>query len=281
MTTIGEKLAHGERSLAAVTETPRLDAEILLCESLALTRPQLLARLSEVVEATRYQSLLDRRAAHEPIAYILGEWEFYSLPLYVTPPLLVPRPETEHLVDRALRFIGDDSCRVLDLCTGTGCVAVAIAKNAPHTHVTASDINPTAVQVTERNAVRNDVHDRMSFWEGDLFDPFTTSSEPFDVISANPPYVEDGDWESLDPVIRLYEDPRALKAGVDGLDLVRRLSANAQRYLREGGLLAMEIGDGQAEAARAIVEEHQYDNIEFEPDLAGTKRILLAQKPNK
>jgi len=281
MTTIGEKLAHGERSLANVTETPRLDAEILLCDALSLTRPQLLARLTEAVEAPRFQSLLDRRAAHEPIAYILGEWEFYSLPLYVTPPLLVPRPETEHLVDRVLRFIGNDSCHVLDLCTGTGCAAVAIAKNAPQAHVTATDINPTAIQIAERNAVRHDVRDRISFSQGDLFDPLAAPTASFDIISANPPYVEDGDWDSLAPVIRLYEDPRALKAGADGLDLVRRIAASAQAYLRDGGLLAMEIGAGQAAAARAIVEEHQYDNIEFEPDLAGIERVLLAQKPNR
>lgn len=279
--TVGEWLAYGEQSLAAVTETPRLDAEILLCEALALTRVQLLSRLPESVDPSRFQALLDRRAAHEPIAYILGEWEFYSLPLYVTPPLLVPRPETEHLVDRVLQFIGNDSASVLDLCTGTGCIAVAVAKHAINTHVTASDISPIAIDVAERNAARHDLLNRMSFDEGDLFDAIASTENRFDVISANPPYVEDGDWDSLDPVIRLYEDPGALRAGADGLDVVRRIAAEAQCHLRDGGLLAVEIGAGQAHATRAIVQEHGYDNIEFQPDLAGIERILLAQKPNQ
>ncbi len=279
MTTVGEWLAHGEQSLGAVTETPRLDAEILLCESLSFTRPQLLARLSDPAEPESYQALLDRRAAHEPIAYILGEWEFYSLPLFVTPPLLVPRPETEHLVDRVLRFIGNERARVLDLCTGTGCVAISVAKNAPTAHVVASDISPIAIEVAERNAARHEVDDRMSFRQGDLFDVLDQAVEPFDVVCANPPYVEAGEWDALDPVIRLYEDPGALKAGVDGLDFIRRIAASAPVHLREGGLLAMEIGAGQADAARAIVQEHGYQNVEFEPDLAGIERILLAQKP--
>lgn len=281
MTTIGEWLAHGARALAGVTETPRLDTEILLAEALALTRPQLLARLSETVEASRFQALLDRRAAHEPIAYILGEWEFYSLPLYVRPPLLVPRPETEHLVDRVLQFIGNEDARVLDLCTGTGCVAVSVAKNAPAAHVTAADVNGIAIEVAERNAVRHGVINRIRFAEGDLFSALDEPEGPFDVVCANPPYVEEEDWEKLEPVIRLYEDPGALKAGADGLDVVRRIAGQAQDFLREGGLLALEIGAGQARAARAIVEGYRYDNIEFEPDLAGIERILLAQKPSR
>ncbi len=280
MKTIGEWLAWGEHSLSAVTETPRLDAEILLCEALSFTRAQLLARLSDPSEASGFQTLLDRRAAHEPIAYILGEWEFFSLPLFVVPPLLVPRPETEHLVERALQFLGREPSHVLDLCTGTGCVAIAIAQNAPHARVTATDINAVAIDTAQRNAERHGILERMTFAHGDLFDALD-SETPFDLISANPPYVEDGDWETLDPVIRLYEDPGALKAGSDGLDVVRRIAAGAQSWLKPGGLLAMEIGAGQAASARAIVEAHAYENIEFEPDLAGIERILLAQKPQR
>jgi release factor glutamine methyltransferase len=279
MTTIGEWLAHGERALADVTETPRLDAEILLAEALALTRPQLLARLSDEAEATRYQSYLDRRAAHEPIGYILGEWEFFSLALYVQPPLLVPRPETEHLVERVLQFVGNDTATVLDLCTGTGCVAVAIAKNAPSTHVIATDINPIAIETAERNAVRHGVADRVTVQAGDLFDAIEV--QPFDVVCSNPPYVADAEWDDLDPVIRLYEDPGALKAGADGLEFVRRIAAQACDYLRDDGLLALEIGAGQAAPARAIVDTHGYENIEFQPDLAGIERVLLAQKPRR
>ena len=276
MITLGERLANAARVLDHVTETPRLDAEILLAHALGIPRASLLARLRESLEAPEFEALLARRLAHEPIAYILGEWEFFGLQLAVEPPLLVPRPETEHLVEVVLGFAGQQPVRVLDLCTGTGCVAVAVAHNAPEAQVLATDVNPRALAVAKANADRHGVSDRVAFALGDLFAALSHDAPLFDVVCANPPYVEDGAWDSLPPVVRLHEDPVALLAGSDGLDIVRRLASEATAYLRSGGLLAFEIGMGQYESVGEILSENGYEGVEVRNDLAGIERIVSA-----
>jgi release factor glutamine methyltransferase len=279
MTTLGERLANAARALENVTETPRLDAEILLAHALGIPRASLLARLRESREAPEFESMLSRRLAHEPIAYILGEWEFFGLQLTVEPPLLVPRPETEHLVEVVLEFAGQRPARVLDLCTGTGCVAVAVAHNAPKAQVLATDVNSHALAVATANAARHGVSDRIVFAQGDLLAALNRDEPQFDVVCANPPYVEDGAWDGLPPVIRLHEDRGALLAGPDGLDIVRRLASEAMAYLRSGGLLAFEIGMGQYEAVCKLLLEDGYEAVGVRNDLAGIERIVSARKP--
>ncbi len=273
MPTVAEALQDAEARLAQASDSPRLDAELLLAHALKTTRGQLFARRPDAIDAKVFEGCLARRLAGEPIAYILGTWEFFSIELAVEPPMLVPRPETEHLVEAVLAFIGDRSVRVLDLCTGTGCVALAIAKNAPRATVVAADINPAAVALARRNVAQHALADRVSVVEGDLFAALSPGESMFDAICANPPYVAEGEWEGLSDTIRKYEDPCALVSGPEGLDCIWRIVSQAPRYLRPGGLLALEMGQGQAEKVRALLAGAGFSSIKIINDLAGIPRI--------
>ena len=275
------RLATATRLLTPVTETPRLDAEILLAHALGLSRTQLLARLQETADLPSFEVLLQRRLECEPIAYILGEWEFFSLDFEVTPPLLVPRPETEHLVETVIEFVGETPARLFEIGVGTGCVSISIAKHLKHCRILGSDINPVALEVATRNAERHGVTDRFLCRSGSLFDVLTPEEGSLDVVFSNPPYVAEGEWDTLPPVIRRHEDPKALLAGTDGLDIVRTIIIQAQNWLRAGGLLAMEIGDTQHEAVRDFLTLHAYTDIRFVNDLAGIPRIACACKIDK
>jgi len=278
MPSLAQRLADAANRLAAVTETPRLDAEILLAHALGISRAGLLARLTESLEVEGFDAMLERRLAFEPIAYILGEWEFYSLDFEVAPPVLVPRPETEHLVEVVLEEISDKSLRVLELCTGSGCVAVAIAGNAPHCRIVATDSNARALQVARRNAARHGVSGRVAFVCMDLYAGLGAESALFEAVCANPPYVEEGAWPELSPVIRRHEDPHALLAGKDGLAVIRRIIAGAGRVLAPGGLLAFEIGMGQYDRVSSLLGEGGYEDVRCRRDLSGVKRIAVARR---
>ncbi len=277
MRTVAELLAEATRRLEPVTETPRLDAEILLSHALGLTRSKLLARLSEPVDCAAFEPLLRRRIAHEPIAYIVGHWEFFSLDFLARPPVFVPRPETEHLVEVVIEFINERALRVLEVGTGAGCVAVTIGRNAPECTVVATDILPEAVALARENAERLGVKN-IEFYQGDLFEALPPSTEPFDVICWNPPYVEDDAWLALSPVIRLYEHPRALLGGPDGLDEVRRIIAESASRLNPGGMLALELGMGQYDAVEKLLKTTGFVEVSFRKDLADIERIAFGIK---
>lgn len=277
--TLAERLAEAADLLAGVTETPRFEAELLLAHALGMSRGKLLASLRTAPEVDGYERLLARRLAHEPVAYILGEWEFYSQPVYVERPILVPRPETEHLVEAVLDFVKRRPARILELCAGTGCVAVAVAVHAPQAQILATDINPRAVALARRNVERHGLHARIALGEGDLWDALPPGEAPFDVVCANPPYVEEKDWAGLAPDIRLFEDPGALLAGEDGLAVIRRIAEGAIAHLRTGGLLALEVGMGQYDAVGALLRRCGYVEVGARPDLAGIERVVTACKP--
>lgn len=277
MATVREVLAETARRLAAVTETPELEAALLAGHAWGWDRTRLIMNASNPADITTLEPLVRRRLAHEPVAYILGTWEFFSLELDVVPPLLVPRPETEHLVEVALDFLGDSPGRVLDLCTGTGCVILSIAKNARGGAWWATDLNPAAVKTARANAARHGV--ALSLVQGDLFTPVPRDAGPFDAIVSNPPYVADGEWEGLAPDIRRYEDPLALLSGGDGLDCIRRIVAGAPAWLVPGGLLALEMGESQGEAVRGLFESAGYEDIRITKDLAGHDRIASGRSP--
>jgi len=275
--TNAQRIAAAADMLKSVTDTPRLDAEILLAHTLKISRASLLARLGERSPAEGFNALVERRLAYEPLAYILGEWEFFSLSFRVVPPLLVPRPETEHLVECVIESAGKRPIRVLDLCTGTGCVAVSIAKNLPESRVWATDVSSRAIEIARENAVRHGVGDRIEFRRGDLFGALAADDGPFDVICSNPPYVDEASWPALSPVIRMHEDPAALLAGREGLDVIRRLVSGARSFLRADGLLAFEIGDGQRARVEQILRGSGYVSVEFIRDLAGIDRVASAR----
>ena len=279
-TTFAELIAEAARDLRLATETPRLDAEILLAHSLSISRARLLAGLREETETPEgFEELVRRRQAREPIAYITGVWEFFSLEFEMQRPVLVPRPETEHLVEWVLDFVVAKSAHILEIGTGSGCVAISIACRAQKCRLVATDTQKTNVELARRNALRHEVEQRIEFRAGHLFDVLSDADTPFDVICSNPPYVEDGAWNTLPRTVREYEDPHALLAGPDGLILIRRLISEAQRFLRPGGLIAFEMGEGQCERVEDLLRREGYADVRSVPDLAGIERIALAKKP--
>jgi len=279
MSTLGQRLDAATRELSEVSESPRTDAEYLLAHALGISRSKLLSRLPDTARPAAFDALLKRRLAHEPVAYILGEWEFYSLALEVRAPMLVPRPETEHLVDVVLESISDRPARILEIGTGTGCIAIALAKNAPACRITATDINPDALALAQRNAARHGLSSRIEFREGDLFEPAASGDAPYDVICSNPPYVEAAGYPNLSPTIRFHEDPRALVAGSDGLSIIRKLIGQASPYLVPGGLLALELGVGQYATVCRLFTDASFTEPNARNDLAGIERIAYARKP--
>lgn len=279
MATVAQRLADAVERLEPVTETPRLDAELLMAHALGRSRAQVLAGVHEEAPAEPFETLLKRRLEGEPLAYIFGTWEFFSLEFETEAPILVPRPETEHLVEVVLEEVEDRPADILDLCTGSGCVAIAIATHAPAAHVVAVDLNPAALELAQRNARRHEVDRRVAFRQGDLFDALHAGDGSFDVVCANPPYVAEADWEQLSPTIRVYEDRSALVAGEDGLAYIRRIVSRARAYLRNEGLLAFEFGFGQRDAVEAVLREHGYTRVTFRNDLAGIPRIAAGRRP--
>lgn len=270
MPTVRATLVDAANRLREVSDAPELDASLLACHAWGWSRARLILDANTEADVASLEPLLVRRMAAEPVAYILGEWEFYSIAVAVEAPLLVPRPETEHLVERALAHIGKRPVRVLDLCTGTGCVAIALDRNAAVTDLWATDISPVAVRVASANAARHNVP--LNVRQGDLFAPLPPGA--FDVIVANPPYVADGLWEGLSADIRNYEDPAALLSGPDGLNCIRRIVAGAPSWLLPGGLLGVEIGEEQGTAVQALFEGAGFQAVGVDADLAGHDRIV-------
>lgn len=261
-------------------ERAHRDAEVLLLHVLDKDRAWLLAHPDdEVVEdkATRYVELLERRGRGEPIQYITGETEFYGLPFHVTPDVLIPRPETEHLVEKVIELAARfKQPRIVDVGAGSGAIAVALTHKLPHAQVTATDICSRALAVARENAARNGVV-HIRFLEGDLFAPII--GECFEIIVSNPPYVPSGDRATLSVEVREYEPALALFAGDDGLDVYRRLIPAAFGALTPGGYVALEIGYGQSPAITEMLAHSSFEQIEFIPDLQGISRVACARRP--
>lgn len=259
--------------------TPRLDAELLLGKVLNSPRIKLVLDADKPLakdELAAYRELHQRRRRGEPVAYLLGVREFYGRSFRVDGRVLVPRPDTEILVEVALRRSAARSLsmRVLDLCTGSGCVAITIARERPTATVIGADISKDALVVARENQVRLAAFN-VAFLEGDLFAlPPHRGPKRFDLITANPPYIPAGDAPELAVDIRDFEPACALFGGADGLDLVRRIVREAPDHLDEGGVLAMEIGAGQAAAVEALFVERGFTSVERSKDYGGHERVV-------
>ena len=262
-------------------DSPRLTAELLLAHLLHISRVRLYTDLERPLEASElaaYRGLIARRAAGEPTSYLTGSREFYGRTFAVDARVLVPRPETELLVEAVLQaFPRDAEVRVLDLCTGSGCVGITLALERPRARVLATDASPGAVEVARANAAALGPADRFEARLGDLLAP-VEGEPPFDVVVANPPYVPTGELPTLSPEVR-REPPLALDGGADGLDVVRRIAEEAPRRLVPGGLLALEIGDGQGPAVHSLLEAAGYGSVRIERDLARHDRLALGTHP--
>ena len=256
--------------------TARLDAELLATRAFSRTRVELYTCFDQPLgeeELAAYRGLVQRRTAGEPVAYILGRKEFWSLDLEVDPRVLIPRPDTETLVEQALEILGTKASpvRVADVGTGSGALALAIKKERPADDVVAVDISEDALSVARSNGTRLGLDVR--FVQGDLVAPLA-SLGPFDLVVSNPPYVQSADIATLAPEVRC-EPHLALDGGPDGLDVVRRLARDARAVLAPAGALAMEIGADQAAAVRAILQGFGFTRVGGRRDLAGIERVVF------
>ncbi len=275
--TIKQLLRQAVERLRTRTSTPRLDAEILLSAALGQPRTWLAIHPETPVSADilmRFEQWLTRRVAGTPVAYLTGSKEFWSLNLRVTPQVLVPRPETELLVELALQWLpADAEVHVLDLGTGSGAIALAIARERPRARILATDNSAAALEVARDNAGQLGIGN-VTFARGEWYAALPTAEARFDLIVSNPPYVAGDDLALL----QLQTEPRqALTAGPTGLEAIARIARGARERLRAGGWLAVEHGAGQAQAVRALLTDHRLADVRTEQDLAGRDRVTCAR----
>ncbi len=273
-------------------DSPRADAEILLAHALNLDRIDLYLKYDQPMfseELGLYRSLIKRRANREPVAYIVGTKEFWSLPLSVTDAVLIPRPETEILVEKTLELLkstpSPDSgqkntpIRILEIGTGSGAVILALASEAPGQRFFASDISQAAIDQARSNAVRHRLDGQVSFFISDLFQELRDTSLPFQIIVSNPPYIESKILGGLQPEISRYEPQLALDGKADGLFYVRQIIHEAHPHLAPGGYLLLEIGHDQKPATQQIIDDTGlYDDIAFTKDYGGFDRVVSMRK---
>ena len=279
-TEVSRLVEEGIARLQRVTEEPRHEAEILLAAALGRTRAWIMAHPEESIldcDATdRYEAYVTRRSHGEPVAYVLGEKEFWSLPLAVTPDVLVPRPETELVVELALTHLPRDrESRVLDLAAGSGAIALAIAHERPRATVVGTDNSAAAISVARRNASRLRLRN-VDFAVGSWFEP--VAEERFDLIASNPPYIAEADAR-VEPGVRRFEPHGALFAGTDGLEALRVITGAAGRHLLPGGWLVVEHGDLQGSAVRDLLGAAGFAGVTTHQDLAGLDRCTEGHWP--
>ena len=265
-------------------DAPRLSAELLLSHVLGLKRIELYTQYNKVVaqeQLTQLRDLVKRAGEHEPVAYLVGRTEFYSIEFEVTPDCLIPRPETELLVQRSIEFLRKRTGpqQVCDLCTGCGIIAVAIAKNVPDAKVIATDISETALAVAARNVEKHKLAERIELRHGDLFEPLVPQLDLFDLIVSNPPYVTAAQYEALDRNVKDYEPRIALYAGPDGLDVYRKIMEKVSQFLKPDGILLLEIGYQQGPAVRGLLEQTGvFAQIRIDKDLQSHDRVVVTTR---
>jgi release factor glutamine methyltransferase len=268
-------------------ERGRLEAEHLLAGALGVGRLQLYLQFDRPLSAEdldRFRPLLRRRADREPVQYILGRAAFRELDLKVDRRVLIPRPETEVLVDEVLEWAragAREDLSVVDLGTGSGAIALSLAAEGPFTRIVATDASADALVVAGANASAAGLEDRVEFREGSLFDALA-ADERFDVVVSNPPYVTEAELETLEPEVRIWEPAQALAGGVDGMAVVRAIVEGAAGHLSPGGLLALEVGAAQASSVVGRLEvEGGYEDVRVRRDFTGRERMVLARRAGR
>lgn len=267
-------------------ESPRLSAELLLSSVLGLKRIELYTHHDMQIakpDLDKLHVLVKRAANNEPIAYLVGKTEFYSMEMEVSQDCLIPRPETELLAQRAIEFLRmrDGIQHVCDLCTGCGCIAVAVAKNFPQARIIATDISDQALAIAARNIERHNLQERIKLLSGDLFDPIIPQLDTgkFDLIVCNPPYVSAVEYDKLDKNVKDYEPRLALFAGEDGLDIYKRIIEKVDMFLKPDAALMLEIGYAQGQAVHKLLElSGVFTEIKIEKDFHNNDRIVSAVK---
>lgn len=263
------------------SDTPRLDAEILLASARKCQRIQLYTQFDQTLSDDQravMRDLVKRRGAAEPVAYLVGHREFFSLDFDVRPGVFIPRPDTEILVLAALDVLKDrTSPQALELCSGSGCISVAIARNHPTVQITAVELSPQVIETTRSNVLKHQVDDRVAVLQGDLFSPLAAETR-FDLIVSNPPYVQQGEIAGLAADIRDHEPHLALNGGEDGLDVIRRLVRESVARLKPGGWLMFELSPEQADAAVQLMNMAGYVHVGVRNDLSGQARVVVGSR---
>ena len=268
-----------QRLREAGVEGAQLEARELLCHTAGKSREQFYRDMAlyapDPVEE-KLAALVERRLAGEPVAYLIGEWEFYGLTLDVTPDVLIPRMDTEVLAERAILLAkaAGEGARVLDLCAGSGCVGLAVAANVPTCRVVLADISEAALKICKGNVRRNELNARVTCVQADALQKPDAALWDFDVIACNPPYIPTGDLAGLDVSVRDYEPRSALDGGADGLDFYRAIAAQWGSALRLGGSLLFEVGINQAMDVAALLEGSGFEDIQSTQDTQGIPRVV-------
>ncbi len=268
-----------QRLREAGVEGAQLEARELLCHAAGKNREQFYRDMAlyapDPVEE-KLAALVERRLAGEPVAYLIGEWEFYGLTLDVTPDVLIPRMDTEVLAERAILLAraAGEGARVLDLCAGSGCVGLAVAANVPTCRVVLADVSEAALKICKGNVRRNELNARVTCVQADALQKPDAALWDFDVIACNPPYIPTGDLAGLDVSVRDYEPRSALDGGADGLDFYRAIAAQWGSALRLGGSLLFEVGINQAMDVAALLEGSGFEDIQSTQDTQGIPRVV-------
>lgn len=264
-------------------EDARLSAEMLLAHVLGVPRIKLytdLDRPASELERVAFRGLVERAARHEPVDYLVGRAPFFSLSLRVTRDVLIPRPSTETLVEHVIqhcrRTPGFHAPVIADIGTGSGAIAIVLAKHVPNSRVIATDVSPAALAVARQNAEEQGVADRVEFLEGELLAPLRQRSMHVRYLVSNPPYISDEEWEAVAPNVKDYEPQAALRGGVDGLKFIRPLIAGAHEWLERPGQLVIEIGAAQKDAVLQLAAEAGFTNVRVLADHEGLPRVLVA-----
>lgn len=280
--TISQALIEAEKWLSQrAKEAARLNAEVLLAHVLGVNRTYLIANFNESLSdanVSKYRSLLAQHHRGWPLQYITGHQEFWGLDFMVTPDVLIPRPETEILVEQTLSLIRDTNATIVDVGTGSGCVAVALAVELNRVKIFASDISEKAIAIARENAKRHHVSDRIQFLVGDLLEPLASWRGDIDVIVCNPPYVSKDEFSTLPQEIRDFEPRPALTDEADGLVFYRRLSRDAFDYLKNGGYVILEMAYGRCDDVLGLFSKRFWKIVRIVNDLQNIPRCLVAQK---
>ena len=268
-----------QRLLEAGVENAQLEARELVCAASGKSREQYyrdMALYASDAMEEKLDQLVQRRIVGEPVAYIIGEWEFYGLTLTVNQDVLIPRMDTEVLAERAILLAraAGEGARVLDLCAGSGCVGLAVATNVPQCRVVLADLSEAALKICKQNIRRCDLNARVTCVQADALQPPDGALWDFDVIACNPPYIPTGDLAGLDPSVRDFEPRSALDGGPDGLDFYRAVASQWGPALRLGGSLMFEVGIGQAPDVENLMTEHGFTDIQSSQDTQGIWRVV-------
>ena len=280
--TIRDIIIKYSQEISSISDTPRLDVELLLQKCLGdVDRIYIHMNLNKELtneQEEKFLSMINDRINGRPIAYIVEHREFMGLDFYVKEGVLIPRPDTETLVEEIIDLCKDKEVNILDIGTGSGAITVSLAKYLSNANLTSFDIADIPLEIGKKNAIKNGVEEKVKFVKSDLFSAIKDKGVKFDVIASNPPYIRKSDMNTLHTQVKDYEPYNALEGGVDGLDYYRNITKQSNLYLNKGGILAYEVGHDQAQDVAMIMQNNGYTNIYTKKDIQGIDRVVIGFK---